>query len=180
MKVEIVFVNDKPKMSIYGLEGVLLELDGRPEYIVRKDPQADTLAAWFKFFIERDGHNWSFGYKSNYSDNREKQKRILSELLDKANGAIKRRTSVDLSREFDAFNEEIEPFVFSGLFAQMNERYHPISLYEDLNQDIDQMRAFIKENVYPEQLEKDEHIYNFVNQIPVEIIWVDDTEKTGE
>lgn len=131
MKVEIVFVKGEPKMSIYGLEGIVVHLSGRTEYIVSKNPMADTLATWFNFFIEKCDQGWIFGYKSNCKYTRDDAKRILSDLVDKANKAIKEKQAIDLSQEFDALDQNVEPYVFGGLFAQMNERYAPVSLYGD-------------------------------------------------
>jgi hypothetical protein len=178
MKVEIAFVNGEPKMSIYGLEGVVMHLYGRTEYIVSKDPMTDTLSTWFHFFIEKSNQSWTFGYKSNCEYTRDDAKRILRDLVNKANKAIKEKQSIDLSQEFNALDNNVEPYIFGGLFAQMNERYVPVSLYGDLNQDIAKMRETLRKGMTAEQLEADEHLKNFVYQIPSEIIWVDDTKTS--
>lgn len=180
MKVEIVFVDDEPKMSIYGLEGIVISLFGRTEYIVSNNPMADTLSTWFDFFIEKSDDGWMFGYKSNCEYTQDDARRILGDLVNKSNKAIKEKRSIDLTQEFDALDKNVEPYNFVGLFAKMNERFSPISLHGDINQDILEMREFLRKCMSVEQLEFDEHIKNFVFKTPAETIWVDATSTNNE
>ncbi len=53
MDVNIIFKDGNPKLSVYGLEGILLRLAGVNEYIVSKDPERDTLSTTFYFFVEK-------------------------------------------------------------------------------------------------------------------------------
>lgn len=183
MKINITFQDNKPKLSIYGLEGVLLQLWGRTEHIVSKDPMADTISTWFSFFIEQADNNWKFSYKSNCDYIQEERKRVLRNLLDKANQAIVQKQPVDLSQEFDSLDQIVEPYTFGGLFAQMNERHVPVSANADLNLDIAEMREILKRSMTADELETDEHLKSFVFQIASEIIWVDETltnDKTAD
>ena len=175
MKIQIVFVDNKPKISIYGLIGIVVHLSGRREYVVSKDSLTDSLSSWFDFFIKETDHGWMFGYKSNYEYTQDDAKIILKELVDKANKAITEKQSIDLSQEFYTLDKDLEPFTFGGLFAQMNERNAPVSLYGNINQDIAEMRRMLSNCMTIEQLEADEHLKNFVYQIPAKIIRIDDT-----
>ncbi len=175
MKINIVFKGNEPKFSIYGLEGVLLLLWGRTEHIVSKDPLADTLSTWFHFFIVESENSWKFSYESNCDYTQEARKRVLRDLLDKANQAITWKQPVDLSPEFNALDQIVEPYIFGGLFAGMNERHAPISAHADLNVDIAEMREILKRTMTTEELAVDEHLKNFVSQTSAETIWVDET-----
>ena len=174
MKIGITFSGNVPKITIYGLSGILLSLSGRTEIIVSKDPTVDTLAVWFHFFIEKIDNDWHFDYRSNCKYTSKEKIDILQNILDKANQAIAQKKAVDLSQEFHALNI-VEPYSFGGLYSQMNERYGPVFANEEPNQDIEDMRETLKRTMTPIEIESDEHIKSFVLQIPLEIIWVDES-----
>ncbi|MFT3894059.1 MAG: hypothetical protein QM730_20710 [Anaerolineales bacterium] len=183
MKASITFSDDMPKISIGGLDGVLMHLWGRTEHIFSKDPTDDTIATWFNFFIEQKVDGWSFNYRSNRVFSQDDENRVLENLLAKANQAIAHREAIDLSQEFNALNS-IEPYRFGGLFTRMDDRHNPIFENKgDYNKDYDDARAKLREelkvHLTPSEIGLDEHLRNFILQIPLETIWVDHT-STGE
>lgn len=180
MKVSITFTDGKPVMSIGGLEGMLMILWGRTEHIVSRNPMDDTLSTTFRFFIAQEGNGWRFDYKSNCKYTHDEDRKVIDDLLAKANGAIIKKRTTDLSREFNALNN-LEPYDFGGLFSQMNERRSPKfendSYAESYNEAIAKMREELESRLTRNVIESDEHLNSFVFQIPLETICVDDTTE---
>ena len=174
MKIGIAFSGNVPKITIYGLSGILLSLLGRIETIVSKDPTVDTLAVWFHFFIEQRDKGWQFDYRSNCKYTSKEKIEILQNILDKANRAIAQKKAADLSQEFHALNS-MEPYSFGGLYSQMNELYGPVFSNRDPNQDIEDMREILKSSMTLNEIESDEHMKNFVLQNSLKIIRVDES-----
>ncbi len=174
MKVSITFSGGTPHISIGGLEGVLLVLWGRTIHVISKDPTDDTLSTWIDFFIEQEGNGWRFDYRSNRVFVQEGENSVMGNLLTKANQAITQKRVMDLSQEFNALNI-LEPFVFGGLFARMSERHNPIYESEDHNLALAKMREELRIRLTLNEIESDEHLRNFVLQLPVQPIWVDHT-----
>ena len=102
------------------------------------------------------------------------ENKVLENLLTKANHAIERKETVDLPKEFNELNK-LEPYTFSGLFTQMDKRHNPIFESKDINQALTEMREKLKSRLTLNEIESDEHLRNFVLQVPLETIWVDDT-----
>src|ERR1041384_4303851 len=176
MKVDITFSGDTPQISVGGLEGVLLILWGRTIHVISKDPTDDTLSTWLDFFIEPEGNSWRFNYRSNRVFAQELESRVMENLLTKANQAIAQKKVMDLSNEFNALND-LEPYTFGGLFARMDERHNPIFKSKDRNEALTKMREELKIRLALDEIESDEHLRNFVLQIPVKAIWVDHTSS---
>ena len=176
MKVGIIFSGNTPHISIGSLEGVLLLLWGRTIHVISKNPNDDTIGTWLNFFIEQEHIGWRFDYRSNRVFAQETEKTVMETLLNRANQAIAQMKAIDLSQEFDALNI-LEPFVFGGLFARMDERHNPIFESKDRNQALAKMREELRIHLAPNEIESDEHLKTFVLQLPVEPIWVDHTSS---
>jgi hypothetical protein len=179
MKASITFTGNIPKISIGGVDGVLMHLWGRTEHVFSKDPTDDTIATWFNFFVEQEDDDWSFNYRSNRVFSQDDENRVLENLLAKANQALADKKTMDLSQEFNALNS-IEPYTLGGLFTQMDSRHNPIFENKgDYNESYNDARAKVREELKvrltSSEIESDEHLRNFVLQIPREIIWVDHT-----
>jgi len=180
MKIGITFTDDKPVMSIGGLEGIIMILWGRTEHTVSKNPMDDTISTSFRFFIMQEGNEWRFDYQSNCKYTRDEDRRVIDDLLAKANQAIIEKNATNLSHEFNALND-IEPYGFGGLFRQMNERHAPKfesgSYAQSYNEAVVKMRQELRNHLQLEEIESDEHLKSFVFQIPLETIWVDETSS---
>ena len=174
MRVGISFAGTIPVLSIGDLEGTILVLWGRTQHIVSKDPMNDTLSTWFNFFIEQEGNSWNFGYKSNCEHTLEEDRRVIDNLLGKANRAIVEKKATDLSDEFNALNS-IEPYSFGGLFSLMDERHEPAFGNKDPNQMLVEIREKLRNGLTVVEIESDEHLKSFVFQNPLETIWVADS-----
>jgi hypothetical protein len=174
MKVNLIFRDGEPRLAIYGLEGVIVSLYGRTVHVISKDPWEDDLSTSTYFFVEQQNHLWRFGSQSNCRYSQAAHNFIFNALLDKANQALAQAQPTDLSQEFTALNQ-IEPFCFGGLFPRMNEQHYPIFEHAGTNLDFDEMREKLKQSMTPEEIEADEDLQNFVYQIPVETILVDET-----
>jgi hypothetical protein len=172
MKIGIRFSDTIPVMSIGSLEGIIMNLWGRAEYIVNNDPMNDTLSTWFRFFIVQEENEWKFDYRSNCQYSDEEGQQIFDNLLGKANQAIVHKKETDLSHEFNALNIR-EPYSFGGLFSQMNEHYYPGFESKDQNGIFSEMREKLRSSLTLDEIESDEHLKSFVFQTPLETIFVD-------
>ena len=177
MKIGIRFSHNIPLMSIGSLEGTIMNLWGKTEYWVSKDPMNDTLSTWFSFFIVQQDNQWRFDYRSNCKYSRDEDQQILGDLLGKANRAIMQMEVADLSQEFNALNAR-EPYIFGGLFSRMNEHYYPIFESKDQSLIFAEMREKLRSSLTSNEIESDEHLKSFVFQTPLETIFVNDSSST--
>ena len=160
------FKDSSPKLSIYGLEGILLELSGRT--VTPAGTEIDLIST-YSFFVEQTQNAWRFGCRSNIEFLGE-NKRIFNNILDKANKAIAQRHSTDLSQEFNALHK-IDPYDIVGLFTQMNERYGPI----DKHHGGESMREKLRNSATSEEIQADQHLKRFIENSPTSIISIDGT-----
>jgi hypothetical protein len=176
MDVHIIFKDSEPKLSVYGLEGVLLRLAGVNEYLVSKDPEWDTLSISLDFFIEENTTGgWELNYSANIMVEDLAGKQALNNLLHKANLALTQEQPVDLTLEFSALCKQLEPYNFCGLFESMTPGHQP--MIKDWNEArvLDRMREKIKSAIPPEQIENDEVLKYWLYKIP-HIVFIDDTK----